>query len=103
MTGLDWGELTAIFVGNFLGFVICTWLVALLLVGTTKLAPGKILLAALVLGHLAANLIRLVGGADTRWSAVGYTVSRVMGLPLMWWLLRRRVARWIEWRRGPKD
>jgi hypothetical protein len=89
----DWGELMAIALGNLLGFAVCTTIAARL-VARTRLPPWKVMIAALFLGHIAANLLRMGGGGDSEWSALGFTVSRLIGLPLLWFGVIRLVRRW---------
>jgi hypothetical protein len=94
MDGQDWGELIAILHGNLIGLTLCTYVIARLL-SETRLPRRKVLLAALFLGHIAANLLRMVvGDRDSSWSAVGFTISRLVGLPVLGVWLSRRVPRW---------
>ena len=52
------------------------------------------MIAALFLGHIGASVLRMGGGADSTWSALGFTVSRMIGLPLLWFGVIRLVKRW---------
>ena len=82
MDGQDWGELLAILTGNLLGLVLCTYVIGRFL-SETRLPRWKVVLATLFLGHIAASLVRMLGGPSSKWSALGFTISRVAGLPLL--------------------
>src|SRR5262245_60509551 len=99
MNGQDWGELTAIVLGNLLGFALCT-VVAAAAVARTRLPPWKVMIAALFLGHIGGYILSMGAGPDSKWSTVGFTASRVLGLPLLWFGVIRLVRRWQSRRAG---
>jgi hypothetical protein len=58
----------------------------------TKLPPWRVAIAALTLGYVAANLLRLMAGPEDRWSSHGFGISLLIGVPLLWILVVRRTS-----------
>jgi hypothetical protein len=101
MTSDDWGYLTGTFTVHLLAFIVCSWVAIMALTFTTRLSSSKVFIGAFVLGHLAENL--LLRAHDSRWDSVGFTLARLVGIPLMWLLLRKRVRRWVAERRSTSE
>ena len=92
----DLGRVTVTFVANAITFGAATVGAAVAL-RETRLTPAKVVIAALVLGHLGTAILRfalLHGDDSNRWDEVGYACSRLLFGPLLGWLLWRRVGRW---------
>src|SRR5262245_13937423 len=88
----DWGRVSVSGVANLLTFGLLTVLAAWLL-SHTRLTRGKLLIAALFLGHVAANLLRM-GSDEDQWSRFGYGLSRIAGTPPVAWRWWRLPGRW---------
>jgi hypothetical protein len=89
MDAYDWGRVSASAIANLIVFSACVLVAGRMLV-ETKLPPWRVAIAALTLGYVAANLLRLMAGPEDRWSSHGFGISLLIGVPLLWILVVRR-------------
>ena len=93
MTSTEWAVVALVGAGHLVVLVAAARTTAGFLV-KTSLAPWKITIAAIFLGHVGSSILVDLIDASPKAASPGLAVSRLLGIPLLAWWIPRNVRQW---------